>query len=144
VSQSSEFCHHNTLSYFSTSVYCCYWLFRYRLSPEILDTPSYLRRSCTSLFLAKVGPHWATEQLQCGRTCSSLLTEEAVHQKKFLSLRKEIYSQMFALLPLSFCRNICVSLSSCRRFMIRSVSYLSINGMVSRFSSSACRDRPAT
>jgi len=31
VSQSSEFCRHNTLCYFSTSVYC---LFRYRLSPK--------------------------------------------------------------------------------------------------------------
>jgi hypothetical protein len=33
VSQSSEFCPHNPLCIFSTSVYCCY-LFRYRLSPE--------------------------------------------------------------------------------------------------------------
>jgi len=32
VSQSSEFCGHNPLCFFSTSVYCC--LFRYRLSPE--------------------------------------------------------------------------------------------------------------
>jgi hypothetical protein len=32
VSQSSEFCRHNPLCCFSTSVYCC--LFRYRLSPE--------------------------------------------------------------------------------------------------------------
>jgi hypothetical protein len=32
VSQSSEFCHHNPLCCFWTSVYCC--LFRYRLSPE--------------------------------------------------------------------------------------------------------------
>jgi hypothetical protein len=34
VSQSSEFCRHNTLCCFSTSVYCC-CLFRYLLSPEI-------------------------------------------------------------------------------------------------------------
>jgi hypothetical protein len=33
VSQSSEFCLHNPLCCFSTSVYCC-CLFRYRLSPE--------------------------------------------------------------------------------------------------------------
>jgi hypothetical protein len=33
VSQSSEFCRHNPLRCFSTSVYCC-CLFRYRLSPE--------------------------------------------------------------------------------------------------------------
>jgi hypothetical protein len=33
VSQSSEFCRHNHLCCFSTSVYCC-CLFRYRLSPE--------------------------------------------------------------------------------------------------------------
>jgi len=31
VSQSSEFCRHNSLCCFSASVYC---LFRYRLSPE--------------------------------------------------------------------------------------------------------------
>jgi hypothetical protein len=34
VSQSSEFCRHNPLSCFSTSVYYCCCLFRYRLSPE--------------------------------------------------------------------------------------------------------------
>jgi hypothetical protein len=34
VSQSSEFCRHNPLCCFSTSVYC-FFLFRYRLSPEI-------------------------------------------------------------------------------------------------------------
>jgi hypothetical protein len=34
VSQSSEFCFHNPLCCFSTSVYCCCCLFRYRLSPE--------------------------------------------------------------------------------------------------------------
>jgi hypothetical protein len=33
VSQSSEFCRHNPLCCFSTSVYCC-GLVRYRLSPE--------------------------------------------------------------------------------------------------------------
>jgi hypothetical protein len=34
VSQSSEFCRHNPLCCFSTSVYCCQRIFRYRLSPE--------------------------------------------------------------------------------------------------------------
>jgi hypothetical protein len=34
VSQSSEFCHPKPLCCFSTSVSCCYGLFRYRLSPE--------------------------------------------------------------------------------------------------------------
>jgi len=34
VSQSSEFCCHNPLCCFSTSVYCCKHIFRYRLSPE--------------------------------------------------------------------------------------------------------------
>jgi hypothetical protein len=35
-SESSQFCRHNTLCCFSTSVYCCHCccLFRYRLSPE--------------------------------------------------------------------------------------------------------------
>jgi hypothetical protein len=34
VSQSSEFCRHKALCCFSTSVYCCKRVFRYRLSPE--------------------------------------------------------------------------------------------------------------
>jgi len=34
VSQSSEFCRHNPLRYFSTSVHCCKSIFRYLLSPE--------------------------------------------------------------------------------------------------------------
>jgi hypothetical protein len=34
VSQSSEFCRHNPLCCFSTSVYCCKRIFRYLLSPE--------------------------------------------------------------------------------------------------------------
>jgi len=34
VSQSSEFFRHNPLCCFSTSVYCCCWLFHYRFSPE--------------------------------------------------------------------------------------------------------------
>jgi len=47
VSQSSEFCRHNPLCYFSTSVYCCKRIFRYELSPEtfghtITGTPNSL------------------------------------------------------------------------------------------------------
>jgi hypothetical protein len=34
MSQSREFCRHNPLCCFSTSVYCCKRIFRYRLSPE--------------------------------------------------------------------------------------------------------------
>jgi hypothetical protein len=34
VSQFSEFCHHNPLRCFLTSVCCCKRIFRYRLSPE--------------------------------------------------------------------------------------------------------------
>jgi len=34
VSQSSEFCRHKTLCCFSTSVYCCKHIFRYRRKPE--------------------------------------------------------------------------------------------------------------
>jgi hypothetical protein len=37
VSKSSEFCRHNTLCCFSTSVYCCKRTFRYRLSPETFE-----------------------------------------------------------------------------------------------------------
>jgi len=40
VSQSSEFCCHNPLCCFSTSVYCCY-LFRYDSVRKLLDTHSY-------------------------------------------------------------------------------------------------------
>jgi hypothetical protein len=41
VSQPSEFCRHNPLCCFSTSVYCC-CLFRYRLSPETFGCTSVL------------------------------------------------------------------------------------------------------
>jgi len=34
VSQYSEFFRHNHLCCFSTSVYCCWYLFPYRISPE--------------------------------------------------------------------------------------------------------------
>jgi hypothetical protein len=34
VSQSSEFCHHNPLCCFSTSLYCCKRIFHYLFSPE--------------------------------------------------------------------------------------------------------------
>jgi len=34
MSQSSQYCRHNPLCCFSTSVYCCSCWFRYRLSPE--------------------------------------------------------------------------------------------------------------
>jgi len=40
VSRSSEFCHHNTLCFFSTSVYCKR-TFRYDSVRKVLDTPSY-------------------------------------------------------------------------------------------------------
>jgi hypothetical protein len=55
VSQSIEFCRHNPLCYFSTSVYCC-CLFRYGLSPEtfghtlLMSYPCYFtgkREQCT-------------------------------------------------------------------------------------------------
>jgi len=41
LSQSSEFCSHNPLSCFLTSVCCCKRIFHYRLISETLDTPSY-------------------------------------------------------------------------------------------------------
>jgi len=43
VSQSSEFCHHNTLYCFSTSVYCCKHIlvFRYNSVRKLLDTLTY-------------------------------------------------------------------------------------------------------
>jgi hypothetical protein len=42
VSQSTEFCHHNTLHYFSTSVYCCKVYSVTDSVQKLLDTPSYL------------------------------------------------------------------------------------------------------
>jgi hypothetical protein len=39
MSQSVEFCRHNPLSYFSTSVYCCKHIFRYGLSPKTFGYP---------------------------------------------------------------------------------------------------------
>jgi hypothetical protein len=44
VSQSSEFCRHNALCCFSTSVYCC--LFRCDSVRELLDTLSYMESCC--------------------------------------------------------------------------------------------------
>jgi hypothetical protein len=49
VSQSSEFCRHNPLCCFSTSVYC-YCLFRYRLSPETFG----YNLVCSNCFMVKV------------------------------------------------------------------------------------------
>jgi len=37
VSHFSVFCHHHPLCCFSTSVYCCEHIFRYRLSQEALE-----------------------------------------------------------------------------------------------------------
>jgi hypothetical protein len=51
VSQYSEFCRHNPLCCFSTRVYCCERIFRYRLSLEILDTPSYITDALIVRFL---------------------------------------------------------------------------------------------
>jgi hypothetical protein len=57
VSQSSRFCLHNTLCCFSTSAYCCYCLFHYRLCPEtfgytlVRTLPVF---SCESLLLEKL------------------------------------------------------------------------------------------
>jgi hypothetical protein len=49
-----EFCRHDTLRCFSISVCCCRRLFRYRRSPETLDTPSYFPPSFPeTLFAAK-------------------------------------------------------------------------------------------
>jgi hypothetical protein len=45
VSQSCEFCCHNHLCCFSTSVYCC-CLFRYDLVRELLDTSRTRARVC--------------------------------------------------------------------------------------------------
>jgi hypothetical protein len=44
VSQFSEFCRHNPLCCFSTSVYCC--LFLYRLSPETFGYTLVEQRAC--------------------------------------------------------------------------------------------------
>jgi hypothetical protein len=41
MSQSSEFCRHNPLCCFSTTVYCCKRTFRYDSVRKLLDTPSY-------------------------------------------------------------------------------------------------------
>jgi len=51
VSQSSEFCRHNPLCCFLTSVYYCKRKFRYRLSPEIFGYTLVLwRRMLINLF----------------------------------------------------------------------------------------------
>jgi hypothetical protein len=47
VSLSSEFCRHKPLCWFSTSVYCCKRIFRYRLSPETFGYTLVLFHHCT-------------------------------------------------------------------------------------------------
>jgi len=52
VSQSSDFCHHNPLCCFSTSVYyCC--LFHYRLSPETFGYTIVFAISISNLHLLR-------------------------------------------------------------------------------------------
>jgi hypothetical protein len=55
VSQSSEFCRHNPLCCFSTSVYCCKRIFRYDSVRKLLDT-----RSCKQMIILKLyGRKWS-------------------------------------------------------------------------------------
>jgi len=53
VSQSSEFCRHNPLCCFSTSVCFCCYLFRYRLSPETFGYTLVLQvhRGCSACLI---------------------------------------------------------------------------------------------
>jgi hypothetical protein len=50
VSQSSEFCRHNPLCCFSTSVYCCKRIFRYRISPETFGY-TLVKYDCQKIYL---------------------------------------------------------------------------------------------
>jgi hypothetical protein len=58
MSQSSEFYCHNPLCCFSTSVYCCLRIFRYRFSPETLL--GMLISSC----IRGLGPFWRNSYAQ--------------------------------------------------------------------------------
>jgi hypothetical protein len=60
VSQSSEFCRHNPLCCFSTSVYCCKRIFRYRLNPETFGYTLVRKKSCPK------SPPWTVVHL-CGQ-----------------------------------------------------------------------------
>jgi hypothetical protein len=51
VSQSSEFCRHNPLCCFSTTVYCCKRIFCYRLSPETFGYPRVFQYAMYSVCL---------------------------------------------------------------------------------------------
>jgi hypothetical protein len=79
LSQSSEFCRHNPLCCFSTSIYCCTHIFHYRISP---DTFGYtlvsihitfwsLRPYQSFLFVCHVAFHLPTCFLlkACGYKC---------------------------------------------------------------------------
>jgi hypothetical protein len=66
VSQSSEFCRHNPLCFFSTSVYCC--LFRDRISPE---TFGYTLVRGPSRDTKWVSPKYKPEALPIQPSCSA-------------------------------------------------------------------------
>jgi hypothetical protein len=63
VSQSSEFCCHNPLCCFSTSVYCCKFIIRYRFSPETYGY-TLVNKVKLSLYLTKhhaMKTYWGME-----------------------------------------------------------------------------------
>jgi hypothetical protein len=56
MSQSSEFCRHNPLCCFSTSVYCCKCIFCYRFSPETFEyTLVWAEMNIKNLYVQKRG-----------------------------------------------------------------------------------------
>jgi len=65
VSQSSEFCRHNPLCCFSTSVYLCNRIFRYWLSPETFGyTLVHRFISCTvsSINTERADGNWGKQE----------------------------------------------------------------------------------
>jgi len=61
VSQSSEFCFHNSLCCFSTSVYCCKRIFRSDSVRKLLDILSYFT-------ILNTLSSWRIPRLQCMKT----------------------------------------------------------------------------
>jgi hypothetical protein len=99
VSQSSEFCHHNSLCCFSTSVYC-YYLFCYRVSPETFRYTLLVTIFLTNVTTAVVCPLKSSSSEGCSEETKHKWTNDirsAVHSAtlKFPYLRNDWLSVIF-------------------------------------------------
>jgi hypothetical protein len=88
---SSEFCRHNSLCCFSTIVYCCKHLFRYRLSPETFGyTLVYGEGYKLCRFSLHNFPHLVTSSFLGPNIPLSIQFPNILNLCSFLSVRNQI------------------------------------------------------